>query len=193
MASAAVESSFDVAYWFVDRALNDNEYIQPQKLHRLMFLSQAYFAVAYNGRPLMPAVFVADPFGPTEPSVFRACSIQRPPIETVPLSEAVSQFLDSVWRRFGAQSANSLSQLVNNHPPYRDALEQGPRSEIPLAAMVKFYGRKASPAKGAAADPAQRGPSFEAPPLEQVVRPKIMVSQDGKPVSVKKWAPKTVK
>jgi hypothetical protein len=26
-----------------------------------------------------------------------------------------------------------------------------------------------------------------------VVRPKIMVSQDGKPVSVKKWSPKTAK
>ena len=123
MAPAAVQSSFDVAYWFVDRALNDNEYIQPQKLHRLMFLSQAYFAVAYDGRPLMPAVFVADQFGPIEPNVFRACSIQRPPIETVPLSEAVSQFLDSVWRRFGSQSANSLSTLVNGHPPYRDALD----------------------------------------------------------------------
>jgi uncharacterized phage-associated protein len=184
MAPAAVQSSFDVAYWFVDRALNDNEYIQPQKLHRLMFLSQAYFAVAYNGRPLMPAVFVADQFGPIEPNVFRACSIQRPPIETIPLSEPVSQFLDSVWRRFGSQSANALSQLVNGHPPYRDALDKGPRSEIGLAAMVKFYGRKT-----ATSEP-QRGPTFEAPPLEQVVRPKIMVSQDGKPVSVKKWTPK---
>lgn len=185
MASAAVDSSFDVAYWFVDRALNDNEYIQPQKLHRLMFLSQAYFAVAYNGRPLMPAVFVADQFGPIEPNVFRACSIQRPPIETIPLSEPVSQFLDSVWRRFGSQSANSLSTLVNGHPPYQDALQQGPRSEISLPAMVKFYGRKPG-----AAEAKRGGPSFEAPPLDQVVRPKIMVSQDGKPVSVKKWTPK---
>ena len=42
----AVQSSFDVAYWFFDRALNENEYIQPQKLHRLMFLAPAYFAVA---------------------------------------------------------------------------------------------------------------------------------------------------
>jgi uncharacterized phage-associated protein len=187
MASAAVESSFDVAYWFVDRALNDNEYIQPQKLHRLMFLSQAYFAVAYNGRPLMPAVFVADQFGPIEPNVFRACSIQRPPIETVPLSEAVSQFLDSVWRRFGSQSANSLSTLVNGHAPYRDAIESGPRTEITLTAMVKFYGRKPAPA---AKGESPRGPTFEAPALEQVIRPKIMVSQDGKPVAVKKWTPK---
>jgi uncharacterized phage-associated protein len=185
MASAAVDSSFDVAYWFVDRALNDNEYIQPQKLHRLMFLSQAYFAVAYHGRPLMPAVFVAEALGPIEPSVFRACSIQRPPIETVPLSEAVNQFLDSVWRRFGSQSADSLSRLVNSHPPYAEALQKGPRSEITLAAMIKFYGRK-----NAATEPV-RGSAFEAPAIEQVLRPKVMVSQTGKPVSVKKWMPKS--
>lgn len=185
MASAAVESSFDVAYWFVDRALNDNEYIQPQKLHRLMFLSQAYFAVAYNGRPLMPAVFVADQFGPIEPGVFRACSIQRPPIETMQMNEQVLGFLESVWRRFGGQSANALSQLVNSHPPYAEAIAKGARSEITLAAMVKFYGRK-----NAATEPV-KGSVIEAPPLEQVVRPKIMVSQSGKPVAVKKWSPKT--
>ena len=101
MAPPAVESSFDVAYWFIDRALNENEYLQPQKLHRLMFLSQAYFAVAYRGRLLMPAVFVADEFGPTEPNVFRACAIQRPAIETKRLPEIVTHFLDSIWRRFG--------------------------------------------------------------------------------------------
>jgi uncharacterized phage-associated protein len=185
MASAAVESSFDVAYWFVDRALNDNEYIQPQKLHRLMFLSQAYFAVAYHGRPLMPAVFVADPFGPVEPSVFRACSVQRPPIETVPMAEAAEQFLDSIWRRFGSQSADSLSRLVNSHPPYREALEKGPRSEITLASMIKFYGRKT------AGSVPLKGDQIEAPPVDQVMRPKVMVSQNGKPVSVKKWLPKS--
>jgi uncharacterized phage-associated protein len=185
MASAAVESSFDVAYWFVDRALNDNEYIQPQKLHRLMYLSQAYFAVAYHGRLLMPAMFVADPFGPLEPSLFRACSIQRPPIETLPMAEIAEQFLDSIWRRFGSQSADSLSRLVNSHPPYREAFEQGPRTEITLAAMIKFYGRKT------AGTVALKGDQIEAPPIDQVIRPKVMVSQSGKPVSVKKWLPKT--
>ena len=39
----AVFSTFDVAFWFADTALNNNEYLQPQKLHRLLFLSQAYF------------------------------------------------------------------------------------------------------------------------------------------------------
>ena len=172
-----------MAYWFIDRALNDSEYIQPQKLHRLMFLAQAYFAVAYHGRPLMPAMFVADPFGPIEPNVFRACSIQRPAIEPIALGDAVVQFLDGVWRRFGSYSAEALSRLVNAHPPYAEAFAKAPRQEITLAAMVAFYGRKAS------ADP-EYTTLVGAPPVTQVMRPRLMRSQDGKPVSVVKWAPK---
>ncbi|OIQ89970.1 hypothetical protein GALL_281080 [mine drainage metagenome] len=179
MAIAAVESSFDVAYWFVDRALNDNEYIQPQKLHRLMYLSQAYFAVAYHGRRLMPALFVADEFGPIEPGVFRACAIQRPPIDPRPMPEAVSHFLDSIWRRFGSHTAEHLNQLVRGHQPYKDALARGERSEIPLKDMIAFYARKNSPVNEAVG----------APPVTQVLRPKVMRSQSGKPVSVQKWMP----
>ena len=133
MAGAAVDSAFDIAYWFIDRALNDNEYLQPQKMQRLMYLSQAYFAVAYRGRRLMPALFVADEFGPIEPNVFRACAIQRPAIEPKPLPEAVSHFLDSIWRRFGPHSAEYLNRLVNAHPPYYDAIAKGPRTEITLS------------------------------------------------------------
>ena len=184
MAPAAVDSSFDVAYWFIDRALNENEYIQPQKMHRLMYLSQAYFAVAYHGRMLMPAIFIADQFGPTEPNVFRACALQRPAIETTPLPPIVDQFLDSIWRRFGGMSAEHLNRLVNNHPPYQDAVQKAAKCEIPLAAMMAFYGRKA-----ASNDP-ERASKIGAPSVDQVVRPRLMVTQSGKPVSVKRWAPK---
>ncbi len=183
MAPPAVESSFDVAYWFVDRALNENEYLQPQKMHRLMYLAQAYFAVAYNGRALMPAVFVADTLGPIEPNVFRACALQRPAIEVIPMILMADQFLDSIWRRFGALSADSLSRQVNGHPPYQDALAKGLKNEITLAAMMEFYGRKT-------ADP-EKAARIGAPVVDQVLRPRVMVSQTGKPVSVHRWMPKS--
>lgn len=184
MASAAVESSFDVAYWLIDRALDENEYLQPQKMHRLMFLSQAYFAVAYHGRMLMPTVFVADEFGPMDPNIFRACAIQRPPIEPIPLPEMVTLFLDSIWRRFGSHSSEALSRQVKGHTPYREAWAKGPRSEITLKAMVDFYGKKAAASPEAAT-------AAGAPPITQVLRPRMMRSQSGKPVSVQKWMPPT--
>jgi uncharacterized phage-associated protein len=152
-------------------------------MHRLMYLAQAYFAVAYNGRSLMPAVFVADTLGPIEPNVFRACALQRPAIDALPMIMMADQFLDSIWRRFGALSADSLSRQVNGHPPYQNAIAKGLKSEIPLAAMMEFYGRKTTDTDKAA--------RMGAPVVEQVLRPRVMVSQTGKPVSVHRWMPKS--
>ncbi|MTJ81436.1 MAG: hypothetical protein F8N37_10500 [Telmatospirillum sp.] len=186
MASAATISCFDVAYWFIDRALDDNEYLQPQKLHRLMYLSQAYFAVASQGRLLMPGLFVADEFGPVEPNVFRACAIQRPPIEALPLGEGVIHFLDSIWGRFGQYTAEQLNRQIRMHPPYAEAIAKGKGAVISLAAMVAFYGRKPAETKEEVAEQAR---SVAAPSLDQVVRPRVMRSQSGAPVAVKKWMP----
>lgn len=172
----AVESTFDVVAWFHDRALDDNEYLQPQKLHRLLYLAQAYYAVAHYGRKLMPATFVADEMGPVEPDVFRAFEASRPYIEPAPLPDSVSHFLDSIWRRFGAHSADHLSRHLRGHKPYLDALGRGPRAEIPLEDMRAFYGRARDPAKAA-------------PGVRNVMRARVMRSQTGKPVAVSQWMP----
>ncbi len=179
MAIAAVESSFDIAHWFYDRALNDNEYLQPQKMHRLMYLAQAYFAVAYS-RPLMPGVFVATDMGPIEPNVYRAWEVQRPAIEPKPLPEMVRDFLDSIWRRFGAHSVDHLTRVIMGHQPYADAIKKGKRSEIPLEDMRLFYGTKPSAEQGA-------------PPLKDVLRPKVLKSSTGRPVTVQRWIPPAAK
>ena len=57
---ADVSNAFDIAFWFADTALNENEYLQPQKLQRLLFIAQSYYCIVQKGRKLMPAVFVAD-------------------------------------------------------------------------------------------------------------------------------------
>ncbi|MDR3435703.1 hypothetical protein [Telmatospirillum sp.] len=182
MASPAAPSCFDVAYWFIDRALDDDEYLQPQKLHRLMFLSQAYFAVASNGRLLMPGIFVADQFGPIEPNVFRACAIQRPPIEAKALGEGITNFLDNIWRRFGHYSTETLNRQIAVHPPFANALAHGVGTMISVTAMTDFYGKKVAEAP-------EESASVGAPPIDQVLRPRVMRSQSGAPVAVKKWMP----
>lgn len=176
---AAVESSFDVALWFLDRALNEDEYLQPQKLQRLLYLAQAYYAVANPGRKLMPAVFVAAETGPTEPSVFHVLATGRPFIEPRPLPEKVHHFLDGIWRRFGSHSADYLSRQLQAHTPFIEARRRGDRSEITLEAMMAFYGR--------APRAAERG----APPVEQVLRSRMAQSHTGRPVAVRKWIPPT--
>ena len=117
MHKPAVDSCFDVAFWFLDRALDDGEYLQPQKMHRLMYLAQAYCAAAKYGAKLMPAVFVVGPEGPLEPTVYRAMERGRPMVDTVTPEEDVLHVLDSVWRQFGTKSVERLNSALKNHPP----------------------------------------------------------------------------
>ncbi len=170
---AQVDTAIDVAFWFSDQALDCNEYLQPQKLHRLLFLSQAYFAVAYNGKKLMPAVFIADDMGPIEPNVYKAFSKGRPDVEMdFFLTPEIEMFLDSIWRRFGHHSADRLTRMCKETLAFKQAMNRGRRAEIPLEAMRLSFSR-----------------AQEAPALEQVVRPKVLRSQTGKPVAVKSWIP----
>ncbi|MDP6430258.1 MAG: DUF4065 domain-containing protein [Rhodospirillales bacterium] len=174
---SAVDSAFEVAFWFSDRALNDNEYLQPIKLQYLMFLAQSYYAVAYEGKRLVPAIFVAEEVGPIEPAIYQTFTRGRPNIEvSVELDDDVRSFVDSIWRRFGHHSAEYLAKLCRRNPAYKEALKRGRRAEISLDDMRKTFIA-----------------STETPAVESVVKPKVMRSHTGRAVEVKAWAPRTVK
>lgn len=175
---AAVDSSFDVAFWFMDRALSENQYLQPMKLQRLMFLAQAYYAVLNPGTRLMPSIFVADLMGPLEPNLFRAFENGRPNLEVRPLPGEVKSFLDSIWRRFGRFTAEELYRKLCDQAPFRDAYDQAPGSEIPLEAMREFYGLQTASLT---------------PDTTIVLPTRVMRSHTGRPVAVKKWVPKPAK
>lgn len=178
---AVCDSVFDVAFWFIDRALDDGEYLQPQKLQRMLFLAQAYYAVVSKGGKLMPCVFIASGMGPLEPASWRAFEHGRPKVDYQKIPKETEPFLDSLWRKFSPHSAEYLNKLVSAHPPYQQALALGRRAEISLDAMLAYYGRK----------PSQQEQDLKAaPPLDRVLRPRVMRSQTGKPVSVTAWAPK---
>lgn len=172
---AAVDSTLDVVFWFMDRAVADGEYLQPQKLHRLLYLAQAYYAVAHYGRKLLPAVFVADEAGPVEPTTFRLLESGRPMIEPRRMPDSVVHFLDGIWRRFGPHTAEHLNRLIRLHTPYAEALQRGLRAEISIEAMQAFYGGSRQHA--------------DVPAVQQVMRPRLMRSHTGQPVAVTKWMP----
>ncbi len=172
----AVDTTFDVAFWFADTALNHNEYLQPQKLQRLLFLAQAYYAVVSKGRKLMPAFFVADEAGPIEPTIYKAFMKGRPLVDPEYFFDPeVESFLEGLWRKFGHYSADHLTRLTKATPAYRAAFKRAPRAEIPLEIMRRSFERPVG-----------------APAAEQVVKPKVMRTQEGKAVVVKSWTPKPV-
>ncbi len=172
-----VNSTFDIAFWFSDQALNENEYLQPQKLHRLLYLSQAHYAVAFEGKKLMPALFVADELGPIEPTIYQAFSRGRPDVDVeLFLPNDIEMFLVSIWRRYGHLDASRLNKITCDNNAYSIALRKGKRVEIPLEAMIAAY--KAAPTKGN-------------PTGNPIVGNKVLVTQDGAPVTVKAWVPGT--
>ena len=174
---AAVESVFDLAFWLCDRALNDNEYIQPIKLQYLLFLCQAYYAATNSGRKLVPAIFVAEEVGPIEPSLLKAWTNGRPKFESKPvISEDVAKFADEVWRRFGHHSAEHLARLLLKMPAYLSARKRGRRAEIRLEEVIEGLNQGSN-----------------TPKVDQVIKPKVMRSHKGEPVKVQAWSPKTVK
>jgi len=181
----AVESCFEIAFWFLDRALNDGEYMQPQKMQRLMFLAQAYFGVVQAGRKLMPATFIATAEGPLEPTIYRVFARGRPSVDLKPIDDVARHLLDSVWRQFGSYSIDKLNDLIKKHPPYVDAFSVEPDSEIDFESMVAFYGEKPGSRRSAVG-------AGSATSINKVMRPKVMRNATGKPVSVNRWTPKRV-
>lgn len=168
-----VDSTFDVALWFADKALEQNEYLQPQKLHRLLYLAQGYYAVASEGHKLMPAVFIAEEMGPMEPNVYKAFAKGRPNIEADNLlPEGVEHFLLSIWSRFGPSTPDSLSKVCQESMAFKQALVKGTRTEIPLKDMLLSFVREK-----------------HIPLSTEVKKPKMMRSQTGRSVAVKNWVP----
>jgi len=170
---AEVNNAFDIAFFFADTALAENEYLQPQKLQGLLFLSQAYFAVAFKGRKLMPVVFVADERGPLEPNVYTAFSKGRPELDAdLFLPVEVESFLDAIWRRFGHMSTDKLTAMSKDTSAYKKARQRGHRAEIPLDEMRLSFIR-----------------AEKTPGVSQVVKPKLYRTQSGKSVTVQRWVP----
>ena len=170
---ADVNSAFDIAFWFSDMAMNENIAMQPQRLQRMLFISQAYYSVAYPKRKLMPAIFVADELGPVEPNIFMAFSKGRPDVDVeIFLAHEVESFLRSVWERFSHYDMDRLNEVTNETLAFKQARNRGDRSEITLEAMRLSFARNET--------------SHD---VRSVMKPKIMRTQSGRPVVVKAWNP----
>jgi uncharacterized phage-associated protein len=163
MTSCAVESTIDVALWFLNRASSEDNYIQAQKLQRLLYIAQGCYSQENYGRKLMPATFVTHDMGPVEPNVYRVFEAGRPQIDYLPPAAEVQDFLERVWRKFGIHPVDRLNALVLAQTAYQKALGGGIGEEIPHEDLVE---------------------SFKAPERkeEEVVR-----TQDGRRVT--KWVP----
>ncbi|MEQ9491253.1 MAG: hypothetical protein RIM72_19905 [Alphaproteobacteria bacterium] len=143
MTATAAASVIDIALWFMDRARQDDLYLQPQLLQRLLYVTQGSYAAQHYGRKLMPAVFVAGETGPEDPNIMRLFEYGRPSnIRDPRISPEVENFLYAIWSRYGHHSTDYLNQQIKHHSIYRAALKKGIGEEIPFPAIVKFFTRE---------------------------------------------------
>ena len=172
---AVLNNAFDVSIFFDDMALKEDTYLPPQKLQRLLFLSQAYYVVAYD-RKLMPAIFIADELGPVEPNVYLAFSKGRPEFDVdLFLPFEIQSFLESIWQHFGTYSVERLGKITNKTSAYKNARKRGDRAEITLIEMKSSFKK-----------------DDEAPNVELLIKPKMMRTQSGRAVHVQSWIPRKV-
>ena len=163
MASCAVDSIVDVAFWFLNRASAEDSYLQAQKLQRLLYIAQGCYAQENYGRKLMPATFVTHDMGPVEPNVYRVFEAGRPQIDYLAPAAEVEDFLERIWRRFGIHPVDRLNALVIGQSAYQKALGGGIGEEIPHDLIVE---------------------SFKKPEQK---KEKVMRTRDGRRVT--KWVP----
>lgn len=166
----AVKSSFCIADWFMERARAGNAYLQPRQLQCLLFLAQGHFAVAYDGRKLMPSVFVVDHAGPMDPNVYRAYENGRPDLAKTECDQATAVFLDAIWRQYAGSDTEALQRIISELGASEAAIRDGNGSEVDIDAMCRMFARPDR------AEPEQ-------------LAPKLTTTQDGRPVTVEKWVP----
>lgn len=199
----AAATSYDIAFWFLDRARSDDSYLQPRALQCLLFLAQAHYAAAYRGRRLMPSVFVIDDAGPFDPNLYRMLENGRPDITEFPIDKAVIVFLDAVWRRYRHDDALRLEQIVSRAGAKEKAVQLRKGAEITTAAMRRMFtpekeSKKKQPAIEQAPPPVAQDKPLLSQPInrEQVLEmeadkegPRILTSHTGRKVTVTSWTP----
>lgn len=164
----AARTALDVAIWFLDRARADDSHLPFQKLHHILYLAQSLFA-AQMGGILIPAIFLAEELGPTEPNVQRLLAGGRPDeIMIEAPTGKIKDFLESVWGRYAHMPVERMNELMAKNRAY---VETGRGNVIDPAAMAA--------AIVAAMEPPKRST-------------RVLRSQSGATVAVRAWAPTPV-
>jgi uncharacterized phage-associated protein len=162
----AVSVSLDVALWFLDRARAADGHLPAQKLQNLLYLACAHFERENDGRPLMPAVFVANEVTVDDPNLYRLLEEGRPKVRVEPVPSAIDGFLAAIWKRYGHCTVEHLNTVV------RRLMEGG------------LSGKEDTDEMGSA-------PVIELHPVKTAPLP-LHPTHRGRQVAVSPWLPPTV-
>lgn len=141
-----VSSTFDIAHWFLQRGELTRTFISPLKLQRLLYLSMAYYAGQHDGQLLMSTFFMVSEVGPLEPNIHRAIEHEPPKVSVRDIPEAIMEFAEMIWDKFGALKVDALNRLVLEDPAFKEVEATGGlQSIISLDTLRRHYALKTTP------------------------------------------------
>ena len=136
----AADNALVIAQWFLTQSEQQGRRLQPGKIHALLYLAQYAYAHENKGRVLMPAAFVAFRQGPREANLYEILQLQSDTgfmLNSLPPLLPLNGFLDWFWRKTAHHGFKHLIDLIENQPPYAEALAKGEGSLIPLEAILQ--------------------------------------------------------
>lgn len=171
----AVNSALDVANWFFRQAEKDGWFLENEKLQHLLFLAQVHYALLNNQEYLMPAVFVCDDSGFTEPNIAKALSFGRPLMPLPQFSNENNTFLSLIWQKYASMSIRDLSVFIKSSATYMENYQSGRKNIVMLPELALKFKNNLNP--GTVSKSQTRSPK------------KVLISQNG-PVVVSQWQPR---
>ena len=142
-------SASTIAKWFLawaELTENDQSDISAMKLQKLLYYAQGHFLAA-TGEPLFDEKIKAWSHGPVVPQVWHeykhagSNSLPGPDASEFSWDDVKpddTDFLVSVWNRYGGYSAWFLRNKTHQEAPWIDAFAN-PSDEISLDAMEAFF------------------------------------------------------
>ena len=175
MSLSAISSSLDAANWFFRRADKDDSYLENDKLHQLLFLAQVHFALNNNMEYLIPALFICDERGFTEPNLAKILNYGMPLMEAPAFAEKINSFLELIWKKYSSMSNRELSEFIKSSDAYIDNYQTGKKNIVALESMAQNFKSSLNPRSFSKAGTSNSR--------------KILISQNG-PVMVSAWQPR---
>lgn len=183
MTATAAPSTADIAAWFLKHAENNGWLLEAEKLQHLLFLSQIHFSLLNRGAVLMPAAFICDRNGFSEPNISRLTNLCRWSDMTPELNSETQNFLEIIWKKYSPMSIRALSDLIKSSPAYSSTYQPGQATLIDLQQTAALF--KSGLRKQTSQPASHKKETLEKHPASR----KILISQNG-PVVVSQWQPR---
>lgn len=181
MQTSATNSSLEVAAWILNKARNEGQVLEHEKLQHLLFLAQFHYLSTHPDILLMPSLFVHSHSICFEPNIAKLHTSGLLADFPIRFDNEISDFLNKIWKIYASLSSHQLQNVIKEHLS-RLEFKSDQRVIVDIKTLVEKF--KTHSKINAKPTDTER-PKISSAPWSS----KIMLSQNG-PVVVSKWKPR---